>query len=342
MISEVFRTPRIAVVVYSTSRPGSSRERYLLEAVESVLKQTVHKDSVEVVVCKSVASPEIDSQIERMGVTVYVNSQISEGARRIEAVRRSRAPLVAFLSDDDMYSRTRVADVLAVFDKWPRTGYYRNSLRHIGPGGEPLDPSVVRSHIQRRQTLSGAVPRNLYCFESKVTESYLKGWLTCESSVVLRRDVIEQSAGFLARCDASLDDALLVAAVNSSLDFFLDPRELTLYRHHTSNRTKDISRDTAREAARRFIRAELFGAGYAKLAAAQEWVGSRLALVGGIRARVSRRDEISRLARWIRAGLRRPLGSGALLTAVDLMEGWSAICYVIYPKFIRSLLLGQS
>jgi len=113
---EAAQGPTIDVVI-----PCFNAERYIGEAIRSVLAQGV--DGVRVIVVDDGSSDASAAVARSLGAAVEVHSQTNAGiaAARNAGIARARAPWLAFLDADDVWTPGSLAVRLAEFDRAPAT-----------------------------------------------------------------------------------------------------------------------------------------------------------------------------------------------------------------------------
>jgi glycosyltransferase involved in cell wall biosynthesis len=230
-------SPEIAVVV------GAYRRReFLLRAVRSVLAQTIGRDRVEVLVTKDFVDPAIDADLAHEGVAATVDSDPRIGTWLGRAVRSTRAPLVAFLDDDDEFEPDRLAHVLDVFRDHPEVGFYRNRVRVIDGEDRPVPPDRWRVlETDAAFDTSGPVVfpadrrEGLVEFAFRTTRSTFNS-----STMVVRRAVLDGPGAELFARTQLPDLALFLAGAFAPFGLYFDDRRLTRYRFYGGNVTHRV------------------------------------------------------------------------------------------------------
>jgi glycosyltransferase involved in cell wall biosynthesis len=333
------QVPRISIIVFADSRPGFPRERFLLSAVQSVMEQDLAPGDFEVIITKNFTSTNVDQQLAKIGVRVLFDNTPNVASRRMHAIDASSAPLVGFLSDDDLFEPTRLRKVLEVFDAFPGTGFYRNQLVHINALGLPFEGASLRRPSGGDPRISGRLPRATPEFDQIASRAYLRGNATCESTIVVRREILD--GGTIEGFRTSFDTVVYFAALLSTFDLYFDERILTRYRLHEFNHTLDKSRDLMRFETATRISAIARSRGYPSFAAAVDWDAARTRLIAGMRSGIDRADIGKRLADWSKTMLDRPGGRGFERGVVDLLEGIVAISYFLSPSNVHHALYPQ-
>jgi glycosyltransferase involved in cell wall biosynthesis len=127
--------PRVSVVI-----PLYNLRRFVAEAIESALAQTLPADVVEIVVIDD-GSTDGSGEIARRYVPrIRYVRQENRGlsAARNAGIRESTAPLLAFLDADDRLLPEKLASQLDVFERHPDVGLVYCGVRHVDETGRLL------------------------------------------------------------------------------------------------------------------------------------------------------------------------------------------------------------
>jgi len=228
--------PYISVIV-----TAYNRRRYLPFALRSLEAQTLPRDKFEVIVVKNFDDKESDGIISRNGWKDVYNDDPYHGRMVLAGLEESRGEIITFLDDDDMYTDNRLEEVYKAFTSFKRLVYFHNSQAIIDENGNVLErPSLSKN-------LAGGSPivvdvdklRELVKrYNVSVADLVLKIRVGADfnnSSVAVRRHIVESHAQLLKRLPASIDNFVLVSSLKAGgLMYFTDER-LTLYRVHGEN-----------------------------------------------------------------------------------------------------------
>jgi glycosyltransferase involved in cell wall biosynthesis len=230
--------PEIAVVI------GAYRRReYLLRAVRSVLAQTVSRDRFEIFVTKDFTDPVIDEELAREGIASVVDADPRIGTWLGRAARATHAPILTFLDDDDEYEPDRLARILEVLRDHPEVGFYRNRVRVIDAGSQPIPPERWRKiETDGAFDTSGPVVFAATQRAGLVEFAFLTTRTTFNSSTMaLRRSLFDgPTADLFARTQLPDLGLFLAGALGSSALYF-DDRRLTRYRFYGGNVTHRVA-----------------------------------------------------------------------------------------------------
>jgi glycosyltransferase involved in cell wall biosynthesis len=228
--------PTISVII-----GAYSRSKYLLAAVESVFAQTLDAKEIELVVTKGFESPAIDQYLSDHQIPVIYDREPRIGRWLLNAIGRTRAPLVAILNDDDLFEPERLAHAVAVFRDRPWLGYYRNRVTPIDSNGGPI-PRGEWTRLFRDVEFDRSGPIEVRPDEKDKSVSRLRQTFAAfnASSIVIRRELLTGSQGERFAEAHQDDEALFQAAVLSNYGLYLDDRRLTRFRDHPGNVTREI------------------------------------------------------------------------------------------------------
>jgi GT2 family glycosyltransferase len=127
--------PTIAVVI-----PAYNLARYLPEAIEGVLAQTIDPSRLEILVIDDGSTDETPVVASRYAPRVRCISQPNRGlpAARNRGLAETTAPHVTFLDADDRILPEKLATEIAVFEADPGAGLVYSGWRYIDADGDPL------------------------------------------------------------------------------------------------------------------------------------------------------------------------------------------------------------
>jgi len=213
--------PYISVIV-----TAYDRKKYLLEAVQSALKQTISKDLYEVIVVKNFRDETVDRQLEKWGVINLYSDDASAGGQVRDALGVARGDVISLLDDDDEFLPEKLERVYAAF----RNGvdYYHNGRVVVNEAGKVLRKEGYSALVK------GDYEKAKYALEMVIHSTH-----GLESAMSFRKAILEGLD--LEKCEVSIDECIFTAALLSARVMADDPRPLTLYRVHSQNFNVDLS-----------------------------------------------------------------------------------------------------
>ena len=229
-------SPRITVVV-----TAHRRKEFLRSALESVRFQLTEALPVEVVVVKDFVDSSLDGFLRDSGILSLEPTVANLGGWVSEAAEHARAPVLAFLDDDDLFVGGKLAAVDQVFREEPGCGYYRNAVRRFGEvqRTEVSNPDNPSRPFRRIDDASKA--------PGPIEAMWRAGVSFNHSSIAVRRELVQQFRPELKRLRGGYSTFLFYAALVSTFGVVLDPRPFTLYRIHGGNRSPQAGGPRRRE-----------------------------------------------------------------------------------------------
>ncbi len=232
--------PYISVIV-----TAYNRRRYLSFALRSLEAQMLPKDKFEVIVVKNFDDKESDDIISRNGWKEIYNDDSYHGRMVLAGLEESRGEVITFLDDDDMYVSNRLEEVYKAFTSFKRLVYFHNSQTIIDGNGNLLErspPSLpTPKNLVGGSTIVVDVDKLRVLakrYNVSVADLVLKVRVGADfnnSSVAVRRHIVESHAQLLKRLPSSIDNFVFASSLRAGgLMYFTDER-LTLYRVHGEN-----------------------------------------------------------------------------------------------------------
>lgn len=224
--------PEISVVV-----GAYRRSEHLASAVRSVLGQTLERDRFEIVVTKSFDDPGLDAAFATEGVRLRRDDEPVIGRWLRRAVRAARAPVVAFLDDDDEFVPDRLAHLAELWREQPDLGFYRNRVAVIDAAGAPVPIERWRRHeVDAGLDRSGPLRRSAQDKTGLWEFGAQRSWATFNSSTMaIRRELLDGPVGDVFERTYQPDTFLFLAGLLAPFAVYLDDRRLTRYRYYGGN-----------------------------------------------------------------------------------------------------------
>ena len=216
--------PLISVVI-----TAHDRKKYLINAVNSILAQTLKRDIFEIIVVKNFKDQKIDEYFEREGIKSVFTEENSFGAKLAIGMKVSRGDIISFLDDDDSFTNNKLEVVLGNFKDNAELNYFHNGIQEMNEEGftvrnmdikkyqEP--PIVLRSPIEDLSSLS------------KLSKFRGDWYMSCIS---IKRNSFIPFIDFIGSTSASLDRIIFIISLNLTGKIILEKGKLTKYRMHQS------------------------------------------------------------------------------------------------------------
>jgi Glycosyl transferase family 2. len=228
------------MVVVSVVVLAYNRDRFVMDAVNSVLNQTLPMNRYEIIVVTNLAS------VERMvgGLVDRVVRHDDARGGYARGVEVSNGELVTFLDDDDMFARGKLEHVVGVFGKDKSLGFYHHNVEFIDEQGRVLGEvpeywrtKVLNEHvyartIEEKEKLVGYLIAKAHEVRSDLRDPFY--WLGFNSSsIVVRRDLVMKYLGALSKMYIAQDNLHFIEALLSDYAVLHEPIALTNYRLHS-------------------------------------------------------------------------------------------------------------
>jgi GT2 family glycosyltransferase len=168
--------PKVSVIITTYRRPA-----LLVEAIESVLAQS-YRD-FELIVADDGSGDETAAQVATYGHTVRYLPLPHSGKPEVgrnHAVALARGRFLAFLDDDDLWHKEKLARQMSVFNGHAEVGYSYTDIRFVEEDGSLSPPALPPQHKQ----------------SSAVFDNLLQGCFVHPSTVLMRRRLFEQVGPF--------------------------------------------------------------------------------------------------------------------------------------------------
>ncbi|NEN87749.1 MAG: glycosyltransferase [Okeania sp. SIO3H1] len=211
-------TPRVSVII-----PVYNGDRYICQAIESVLAQTYQ--SYEIIVIDDGSTDNthlvLEPYVEAIRYVYQENQGVS--AARNHGIDLAQGELIAFLDADDFFLSNKLTAQVGVFDAQPNLGIVHSGWRRVNQDGETIKDETPWDYVPKLD---------------------LEGWLRWKpigtmGTLMFRRDWLQQVGSFEAGLGHAEDvDLVLRLALQGCEADWL--RESTVcYRQHDRNTMRD-------------------------------------------------------------------------------------------------------
>ena len=187
--------PYISVII-----TAYNRREFLLNAIKSVLSQTLDKKYYEIIVIKNFQDDIIDNFISENNIKGIISTDNSLGGKLIEALNVATGEIISFLEDDDLFINNKLEIVYNKFKNNSKLCYYHNNYI-------PLTEKYNIKNINA----NGGVDFNL-------------------SSISIEKCIINTNN--LKRVSLAIDHFMYFQALESNKKIIKDQRKLTYYMDH--------------------------------------------------------------------------------------------------------------
>lgn len=214
--------PFISVIV-----TAYNRKQFILEALNSIINQTLSRDKYEVIVTKNFEDKEIDEFISKNGMKNILFTEPGIGPRLADAIKLCQGDVITFLEDDDIWSNDRLERVYNVFKNYD-VGFYHNAGIH-----NKLDEDYSGILKQLEVTNKNNYKIIDYPYKSRM---YMKNWGN-GSSIAITKSITIRHLDEISMCGTSPDLFLVLITLFEKLKLFIDFNKLTFIRVHRRDKT---------------------------------------------------------------------------------------------------------
>ncbi len=132
--------PHISVII-----TAYNRKEFLLNAIKSVLNQTLDKKYYEIIVIKNFTENNIDEFIYKHNIK-NILMDITIGEFLYAGVSASEGEIISFLDDDDLFSKDKLDVVDKEFKEDNNIVYYHNLCVFINRNGNTININTLKNY----------------------------------------------------------------------------------------------------------------------------------------------------------------------------------------------------
>lgn len=212
-----------SVIIYTYDRKD-----YILNALHSVVNQTLDRSRYEIIVVKGFKDAGIDREIEsKADFNLYIHEK-AHGKKLAPAIAASKGDVVFILDDDDQFVHNKLEKIMHFFQDDPELIFSHNSVLKVDSLNKPLklgqEPLPRTAYwLDTRNFTRGELSRFL---------KFRANWYS--SCMAFRRDAIFPYLDHLERITQSVDPFLFFMVLTAKGKMLLVPERLSLYRVHSS------------------------------------------------------------------------------------------------------------
>jgi glycosyltransferase involved in cell wall biosynthesis len=225
--------PYISVII-----TAYNRKDFIKEAVQSVLNQTLDKNLYEIIVIKNF-STHLDQKWRRNGVKLIYKPEGSIGEFLTYGILHSKGSIIAFLDDDDTFTKNKIKIVYDEFSKNPSMIYYHNNCKVIYENKyvKSKNNNIITTNVKKRFFASASNVASIYKFI--LPSTYFNS-----SSVAIKKNLVLNNIKYLKKIISNQDDFFAYIAIIPIGEILCDNRKLTNYRIHAKNTSISVNMNT--------------------------------------------------------------------------------------------------
>ena len=216
--------PFISVVI-----SAHGRRKYLVEALESCLNQTISRDNYELIVVKNFSDEKIDSYINKNKVLNIFTDEMTLGQKMAAGIEKSSGSVICFLDDDDKFTQDKLAEISNSFNSIKNLGYFHNGQITIDEAGN-VSKKELSAHPE-----SDILIEELSTHAIRKARKYNGDWFM--SCISVSRDLAMWALPLLKEQKASFDKLFFYNAMLLDMKMMISSKKLTYYRLHPSMTT---------------------------------------------------------------------------------------------------------
>ena len=216
--------PFISVVI-----SAHGRRKYLVEALESCLNQTISRDNYELIVVKNFSDEKIDSYINKNKVLNIFTDEMTLGQKMAAGIEKSSGSVICFLDDDDKFTQDKLAEISNSFNSIKNLGYFHNAQITIDEAGN-VSKKEPSAHPE-----SDILIEELSAHAIRKARKYNGDWFM--SCISVSRDLAMRALPLLREQKASFDKLFFYNSMLLDMKMMISGKKLTYYRLHPSMTT---------------------------------------------------------------------------------------------------------
>jgi len=202
-----------------------NRREFLLEAVNSVIHQTIPRDTYEIIVSKNFVDPSIDEYLIAQNVKIIDSGGVHQGEQLYGAITLAEGRIIALLDYDDLFTERKLELVKYYFDSNPNIIYLHNQYKVMRNGS--LNETNVYKSLKETVITSG--------LEIKTVKKYLKyGIWSNNSSISFKKEFLVKYSNSLRSIQSRIDFFVFYTALMNGGNLVFSTEYLSIYRIHES------------------------------------------------------------------------------------------------------------
>ncbi|MGC8992403.1 MAG: glycosyltransferase family 2 protein [Thermoplasmata archaeon] len=216
---------KISVVIIA-----HNRKKYLLDAVNSVLKQSLDKSYYEIIVLKNFKDPEIDEFLNKNDVINVLRNDDRWGIWVTDAMKISKGEIISFLDDDDMFEQNKLKIILDIFSENRNLGYIHNDRIYIDEHSNIIKRRSQNFHFLKESNEKYFEFKDKNNFNCLMMEKFYDNL----SSTSIRKKILLENTDFVNMIEMGTDISIFSMALSSEYSVLYILKKLTYFRIHES------------------------------------------------------------------------------------------------------------
>jgi len=204
-----------------------NRREFLLEALNSVVNQTLSRDKYEIICIKNFKDEKIDDYASKNNILNILTGDLKMGEYFYIGNENAKGNVLVFLDDDDVFSREKLERIYNVFLNKEIGFYHNNCLK----GSQP-----ILNDLGVKNPSNYKIIKHYYFHRRKIREAPFNS-----SSMAIKKSILDKYKEEFKSVSASPDGFLGLICLLEKEPIFFDKNKLTFYRIHDKNASRPVS-----------------------------------------------------------------------------------------------------
>jgi len=208
--------------------PSYNRRELMLQAVDSVLHQTLKRDSYEIIVVKNYL--DYDELLEAKGVRHYYIQNTWLSTKLAKGIEEAKGDIICFLDDDDLFKLTKLERVNKVFEE-SQISWYKNLYEIVD-----MRNGVTKGklNITGFNQFNKRIDKKDLLKQYKDLSIYLNLSINLSTQCV-KADIAKKFSDKIIKAERFIDELSFFFSLEYGSSIYVDNEILNLYRIHGSN-----------------------------------------------------------------------------------------------------------
>jgi len=214
-----------------------NRDKFVINALGSLLKQNFHRDSYEIILVTNLKSPPVHNFCIQNGIRIiYYEGTLGEFLAK--GVNETKGDIITFLDDDDEWEPEKLSTIRDIFERHPEVYYIHNGYITINEEGELIKGKLMTDPFGYQNksegvTLNGS-PDEIGLRRLFYTKADFN--LSCIS---IRKSLFtEELLSALNGIESNPDGFFFFSSLFRKVRLYVSSHPLTRYRVHSVNISK--------------------------------------------------------------------------------------------------------
>ncbi|AKA74672.1 glycosyltransferase family 2 protein [Saccharolobus solfataricus] len=213
------------------------RKRFLPYAINSVAKNMeIFPEEIELIVVKNFYDKRIDDTLKELGAINIFTEDKSLGIKQYLGIKKSSGDIIAFLEDDDMFSKNKLKVLFDVFSKF-NIDFFHNDMIKIDEN--TLEPFNVDFNENMIEIVSQNEIINRKIIKKTIHKYHPELYNSC---IAVSRQLAMSCLDGLKLADINTERFWFLCAVEKKKEIGLTNSKLTLYRLHSESSSQPHSK----------------------------------------------------------------------------------------------------